>query len=408
LNNKVKKFVPLIILAVLGGGAFAVLKNPPVAERREMPSGPQMTVDVMHLHKRAYHVKLQSYGIVQPRTQSTLVAQVSGEITAINDSLREGGFFEKGDVLITIDKRDYLADVKIAEASLMSAKQALSEQKARAVQALEDWNRLGNKGEASDLVLRKPQLLAAEAQVISADSALEKSKLELERSSIVAPYAGRVMEKMVDVGQVVNNSSKLAEVYAIDYVEIRLPLRNRDLSFIDLPEEYRIKNEESREDPEVTIYSELAGGSQWQGKVVRTESAIDDRARQLHVVAQVDDPFGHQVLGKTPLKMGQYVTAELSGKNVHGALVIPNSAIYQGSYVYIVVDDLLHRREIRIAWQNQQDAIIDGGLTEGDVLVLTSLGQVTSGVRVSISDRAGEVGRTAELNSTSTKAMGSM
>jgi multidrug efflux system membrane fusion protein len=257
-------------------------------------------------------------------------------------------------------------------------------------------------------VLRKPQLLAAEAQVISADSALEKSKLELERSSIVAPYAGRVMEKMVDVGQVVNNSSKLAEVYAIDYVEIRLPLRNRDLSFIDLPEEYRIKNEESREDPEVTIYSELAGGSQWHGKVVRTESAIDDRARQLHVVAQVDDPFGHQVLGKTPLKMGQYVTAELSGKNVHGALVIPNSAIYQGSYVYIVVDGLLHRREISIAWQNQQDAIIDDGLIESDVLVLTSLGQVTSGVRVSISNRAGEVGRTAELNSTSTKAMGSM
>lgn len=302
LANNMKKFAPIIILFVLGGIAFLILRNPPQAQRREPPSGPQMTVDVMTVSRQPYHVKLQSYGTVQPRTQSMLVAQVSGEITAINDSFREGGFFEKGDELLTIDQRDYLADVKIAEASLMDAKQLQALQKARAVQALEDWNRLGNKGEAPDLVLRKPQLLAAESRVISSESALDKAKLELERTSIVAPYAGRVMDKMVDIGQVVNSNSQLAEVYAVDFVEIRLPLRNRDLSFIDLPEDYRFENKDKNVSPLVTIYSELAGGSEWQGRVVRTESAIDDSARQLHVVAQIDDPFGIQARGKTPLK----------------------------------------------------------------------------------------------------------
>ncbi len=380
-----KKLAPVIILVVLVGLAYLVLRNPPQTDRREAPAGPQLTVDVMRLERQPYQVKLQSYGTVQPRVQSMLVAQVFGEITAINDSLRTGGFFEKGDVLLNIDQRDYLANVKIAGASLMDAKQALAEQEARAAQALEDWNRLGNEGEAPALVLRKPQLAAAQARVISAESTLDKAQLELERTNIVAPYAGRVMTKMVDQGQVVNKNSQLAEIYAVDLVEIRLPLRNRDLSYIDLPEDYRFADEDRVEGPRVTLHSKLAGGSEWHGKVVRTEGAIDDSARQLHVVAQVDNPFGTQARGKTPLKIGQYVTAELAGRQVQDALVIPNRAIYQGSYVYVVIDGVLQRRNIGIAWQNQTEAVIDSGLVEGDLLVLTPLGQVTSGVRVAIS-----------------------
>lgn len=403
-----KKFAPILILAVLGGIAFLVIMNPPEADRHAPVEGPQMTVNVIPVSKTSYRVMLESYGTVQPRTQSMLVAQVSGEITVLNDSLREGGFFEKGDELLSIDNRDYLADVKIAQASLMNAKQSMAEQKARSVQALEDWNRLGNKGEASALVLRKPQLLAAESQVISAESSLDKAKLELERTRIVAPYAGRVMHKMVDVGQVVNSNTQLAEVYAVDFVEIRLPLRNRDLAFIDLPEDYRFENQEENIGPEVTIYSELAGGTAWQGRVVRTESEIDDSARQLHVVAQIDDPFGARAQGKTPLKIGQYVTAELVGSLLEDALVIPNRTIYQGSYVYIVIDDVLQRRDISIAWQNQKEAIISKGLEEGDMLVLTSLGQVSSGVRVRLSQNNFDAEHSTVMSSSQSTTKGKM
>ena len=237
-------------------------------------------------------------------------------------------------------------------------------------------------------MLRKPQLAAADARVISAQSALDKARLELERTHIVAPYAGRVRNKLVDQGQVVNKNSPLAEIYAVDFVEIRLPIRNRDLTFIDLPEDYRFDAGEPADGPRVTVRSELGGGSEWLGRVVRTEGAIDDRARQLHVVAQVDDPFGVHARGKTPLKIGQYVTAELQGRQVQDALVIPGQAIYQGGYVYIVEAGILQRRDIEIAWQNQTEALLDSGLSEGDLLVLTSLGQVSSGVPVAISKRS--------------------
>ena len=384
MHPKLKILVPLGIFAGLILVAVIIKSNPPDVPQRGNFGGPQMVVEIVELKNQPYTVRLQSYGTVQPRTRSVLVAQVSGQIVAINENVRDGGFFEQGDVLGQIDPRDYEADVRIAEASLADARQALAEAQARSNQALEDWERLGNTGEAPALVLREPQLEAASARVSSAESALRKANLDLERTRIVAPFAGRVLRKLVDVGQVVSPNSQLAEVYATDVVEIRLPIRNRDLGFIDLPESYRFGAATDAKRIPVMIKSELIGSEAWEATLVRTEGAIDETARQLHVIAQIPDPFGPASEGRSPLKIGQYVTAEIEGNALTDVLVVPNSTIYQGSYVYIVEDDLLRRKDIEIAWQNDRDAIIASGLTSGDKLVITPLGQVTSGISVSI------------------------
>jgi RND family efflux transporter MFP subunit len=280
--------------------------------------------------------------------------------------------------------------VRIAGALLTDARQTLAEAEARTNQAREDWDRLGNTGEAPDLVLRIPQLESAKARIISAESTLRKAELDLERTHIIAPFAGRVLRKLVDIGQVVSPNTQLAEIYATDVVEIRLPLRNRDLPFIDLPESYRFGNELRATGGQVVIHSDLGGKESWDAVLIRTEGAIDETARQLHVIAQIDDPFGRGNEDHAPLKIGQYVTARLEGKTVPGALVIPNNTIYQGTYVYIVEDEILRRRDIEIAWQNDAEAVIGAGLNPGDLLVTTALGQVTSGIRVSIVGEEGE------------------
>jgi RND family efflux transporter MFP subunit len=386
MNLKNKKLLPVAIFGGLMLLAFLIRSNPPETDQRGAFSGAVMVVDVVPVSLRDYQVRLQSYGTVQPRTQSTLTAQVGGQIVSVNPNVRDGGFFEKGDVLATIDARDYQANVRIAEAILMDAHQTLAEAEARSNQAKEDWQRLGNEGEAPALVLKVPQLEAARARVISAESTLQKAMLELERTEITAPFAGRILRKHADIGQVVSNNTPLADIYATDYVEIRLPIRNRDLGFIDLPESYR--NEAAAAPISgVKIRSDLVGSVAWDANLVRTEGAIDETARQLHVIAQIDDPFA-ETEGQSPPKIGQYVTAELAGKSLQDVLVIPNNAIYQGSYVYVVVDELLQRRDVQIAWQNDQDAIIAVGLSDGDALVTTSLGQVTSGIRVSVSGSA--------------------
>ena len=395
MNIKNKKLIPIAIFGGLVLLAVIIRSNPPEAPQRPAFSGPMMTVETRVVAETDYPIVLESYGTVQPRTRSMLVAQVGGQIMSVNPNVRDGGFFEEGDVLARIDARDYEADVRIAEASLMDARQTLAEAEARTNQAQEDWARLGNTGEAPDLVLRIPQLKAAQAKIISAESTLQKAELDLERTNIVAPFAGRVLRKLVDIGQVVSPNTQLAEIYATDVVEIRLPLRNRDLPFIDLPESYRYSDATRKSGSQVEIRSDLGGETSWDAMLVRTEGAIDEIARQLHVIAQIDDPFGRDHEFNAPLKIGQYVTARLAGKTLPRALVIPNNTIYQGAYVYIVENEILQRRYIEIEWQNDAEAVIGGGLQPGDLLVTTALGQVTSGIRVTVVGEEGDrrVGR---------------
>ena len=421
LNKKLMKvIVPVCVLAVFVIAAKVVSDNPPTAKRGKPSKAPQLNVAVQTIEKENLTLQINSYGTVQPRTQSVLMPQVSGEIKAIGDNFRAGGFFEKGEMLVKLDDRDYLADINIAKANLYSAQQALSEEQARSEQAEQDWQRLGNKQKASDLVLRKPQLLAAESAVYSAKAQLVKAELSLERTEIKAPYTGRVLNKSADIGQFVSANTQLAEIFAVDYVEVRLPIKNSDLPYVDLPEDYRfsrynqfsIDNQNNRTAksepatssgstnklPLVTIFSELVTQQQWQGRVVRTEGAFDQNSQQLFVVAQIDDPYGDASISGLPLKIGQYVSATVQGKMLESAIKITNTAIYQGSYVFVVKDGLLLRQAIDIAWQNDEFAVIENGLTAGDLLVLTPLGQVNSGTPIAVISKDGVSQNAREQN----------
>jgi len=389
--NIKKLLVPVIIIIVTAIVILTIRDNPPKNKQGNQPKAPQITVETITLTPQAYQVIIQSFGTVQPRTQSVLFAQVSGKINHVSQQFRDGGFFEQGDTLIQLDDRDLRAEVNIAQASLMSANQNLQEEDARVQQAKSDWARLGNGKSPNALVLRQPQYEAAKAQVLSANALLDKAKLSLERTKIIAPYAGRILNKKVDIGQVISSSTQLADIFATDSVEIRLPIKNKDLSLMTLPEEYRnlLNNTDTNTNKaslmnHVIISSTLMGNQTWQGKVVRTESAIDEISQQLYVIAQIINPYDGEYNQGGQIKIGQYVTAKITGKKLENILVIPTSAIYQSSYVYTVEKGLLMRKEIQVDWQNGAEAIVTEGLIAGDELVLTSLGQVNSGTPVDI------------------------
>lgn len=379
-----KIIAPLAIVGLVGVLGVLIVANAPEPHRRPPPSGPRITVETMAVEEAPFQIELQSYGTVRPQTQSVLVAQVSGQVLWLNPQFRDGGFFKKGDVLLKLDDRDYDANVKIARATLLDAQRQYEEQKALADRAQEEWYALGYTDEPNDLVLRKPQLMAAEASVASAEASLEKAELSFERTQIIAPFDGRLLKKFVDLGQVVSTNTQIAEVYATDNVEVRLPINNNDLGFIDLPEQSAETLARGVVGPRVELQSRLGAKKTWVAHVVRTESAIDEAARQLHVVAQVEDPFSSSSDGILPLKMGEYVTARIEGKLMPKAITIPVSTIYQGTYVYIAVEGVLKRRDVDIAWQDAEVALIVAGLEVGDQLVLTPLGQVTSGTRVKV------------------------
>jgi len=372
------KYLPAVLIALIVV-TFVLLKyNKPSAKRRPPPPENTINIETETIQERDIPILLQSYGIVQPRTQSALVAEVSGRVIFLSDKFRNGGFFEKGDILVELDDADYLADIALTKADLATVETDYEEELAQADQAKQDWQRLNGNMPAPPLVLRVPQRKAAQTRVDSAKANLARATLNYQRTKIKAPFDGRVLTKSIDLGQVVTINSQVGDIYATDAIEITLPIKNAELSLIDLPENYRDSTSDVTQ-PSVGIQSSLYPKEIWPGKIVRTASAIDDTTRQLSVTALVNDPFGEIAKNRPPLKIGEYVTATIIGKTLKNAIAIPNRAIYQGSYVYVYRDNAVYRTDVSIYWQNEEEAVINNGLAKGEVLVLTPLGQVSSG-----------------------------
>jgi RND family efflux transporter MFP subunit len=367
--------VPVAVLAASAAVVAWLMMTRPEAELRQPPSSIQ-TIEATRLVRTNYQVLLESQGTVRPRTQSTLKPEVSGRVLGVSQSFREGGIFEEGEVLLQIDPRDYQTAVVVAEAALKLKISELELEKAQHEQAKENWALLGDDTDPSPLTLREPQLAEALADVQSTRARLEQANRDLERTDIVAPYAGRIQRKMVDVGQVVTPGNELATIFAIDFVEVRLPIRNDQLDFIALPEEYRGEHSaQEQQHPRVILRGTYGSRNvNWEGVIIRAEGAYDDRTRELFVVAQVDDPYAHRGDNEPPLKVGQFVRATIFGKVLLDVFVVPRSALRDNREVLVVdTNNTIHRREVQVAWKDEESVVIREGLEEGEVLCTTPL-----------------------------------
>ncbi len=389
MNKFLKIVLPLLVLLVAVAIARYAITHKPEAKRKTA-AGATPVVEVVTVENRDYPVKINTRGTVRPHTETTLVAQISGEIVHVAPGFRNGGFFNKGDVLLRIDPRDYQTAVKLAESTLAQAKLKLAQEEARAAQAKRDWERLGEPGKPDDLVLRKPQLQTERANVAAAQAQLEQAKLNLQRTRITAPYDGRLLEKKADLGQYVNPGNVLGKIYAIDYAEVRLPLNNRQLAFVDIPEIFRGQEKQSTTGPEVLLRAQIGGKTwEWPARIVRSEGAIDEQSRQTFVIARVDDPYAERQSGQPPLKVGQFVEAEVTGRTLENVPVIPAAALRAGNHVFIVDADMrLRKRSVEILWQDAENAVVKSGLQAGDRLVLTPVSSKLVGRQVKLASDA--------------------
>lgn len=383
--NFLRILPPLAVLGVAGAFCAYLFWSEP--EPPKWPQGETVPeVEAMVVREQDYQVWLNSQGTVLARTESDLIAEVRGKIISVSPSFNAGGFFEKGDLLLQIDPRDYEAAVTVAEAGLAEARYRLSEEEASADQARVNWQRLNPGVEPPELVAREPQLLQARANVAAAEAQLANAKLNLERTRITAPYAGRVLSKEVDVGQYVGAGTTLARIYAVDYVEIRLPLSERQLGFIDVPEMYR-GGEVLEEDKPLVRLSVTLGNDEyeWKGRVVRAEGALDTTSRQLFVVAQVDNPYGLRADGRPPLKIGSFVQARIEGELLEDVFVIDRKLHRKNEYVVTIDDDSrIRRREIEVLWSDPDRLVIREGLEAGELICLTHLNFPADGMEVKV------------------------
>jgi len=161
------------------------------------------------------------------------VAQVGGKVDTVSDGFVDGAFFETGDELLRIESADYDFAIARAESQVAAAEQRLAEERGRNRQAKREWRDLGST-EANALFLREPQMKAAKAALEAAKADLAAAKLALERSVIRAPFDGRIEAKRVDIGQYLAPGVTVADVYAVDRLEVRLPLTNSQVAQLSL------------------------------------------------------------------------------------------------------------------------------------------------------------------------------
>lgn len=388
MKKFLKILLPLLILLVSVKIAHYAINNKPEAERKKPPASTP-TVEVVVVEKQNYPVSLQTQGTVRPHTETNLVAQVSGVITEVSSDFNNGSFFKKGDLLLRIDPRDYQTAVTLAESNLAQARLSLSQEQARAAQAKRDWKRLGETGKPSNLVLRKPQLQSERANISATKAQLEQAKLNLQRTRITAPYDGRLLEKNADLGQFVNPGSALGKIYAVDFAEVRLPLNNKQLAFVDIPESFRGEDNKKITGPDVLLKANIGETNwQWPARIVRSEGAIDTRSRQTFVIAQVDDPYSQLNPGQPPLKVGQFVEAEIKGQVLENVFVIPAAALHAGNQLFLVDENQqLSKQKVKVVWQDSEFVVIEHGLNAGDQLVLTPVSSKLIGSKVNIADQ---------------------
>lgn len=361
---------------------FLLVAFKPTAEKREIPET-VVTVDVVTLEKSTYPIVVSANGTVEAETRGSLVAQIRGEIVSVSNNFKTGGTFKKGDILIQIDQRDYRAELSRAVATLSQAQAVFQQEQATAKQAKQDWERLGNTEPAPDLVLRKPQLTAAKAQFDSARAAKQTAQLNLSRTTLTAPYDGRVIQRQAVLGQYVGVGTVVAEVFATQGVEVRLPISQEEFSQLGLNEFSSGGNQFN-----VVISSETGSTIHtWDAEITRTDSTFDINTRQIDVIAEVADPFGKSG-DKPALKIGQFVTARIQGRDISDVFVVPNKSVREGRYIYAVRDGKLTKQSIKIIWQDDQNALVSEGIKSGELVVTTSLNSTLAGANAKITNES--------------------
>jgi RND family efflux transporter MFP subunit len=374
--------VPVAVLAVGVLGAAALVATRPELEARPRDVAvPLVRVATVKLEDLALEVA--THGTVAPRTESALVPEVSGRVLEVSPSLAAGGFFAEGDVLLRIDPRDYEVALERARASVARAASEQARSRAELGRAQSLAQREFASAAQLDEAVRNDAVAAAILR--EARAALLQAERDLARTTLRAPFAGRVRDESVDVGQFVSRGAPVATLYAVDWAEVRLPVPDEELAFLDLPLVWRGASTELP-GPEVRLFARFGGTEQeWRGRVVRTEGEIDAKSRMVHVVARVEDPYGHGGGDRPPLAVGLFVRAAIQGKVVPGVAVLPRGALRGDSQVLVLdADGRLRFRDVEVLRAQRDELVIRSGLADGERVCVSPLETVVDGMAVRV------------------------
>lgn len=365
-------FIRAIIITAIVAGSLAVavmltMSRDPAPRKPAEPTA--ILVDTIPVERVNTSFTVQSQGTVRPRIETLLSAEVSGTVVEMSDAFVAGGIFEPDDVLLRIDPTNYRVAVEKS--------QALVKQRQIEFDGAQKLRSSGFRAES--------EYASAAAQLASAKAELTGAQRNLERTAIRLPYAGMVRAKEVDIGQFVSPGARLGTVFATATAEIRLPLTDSDLGFVNLPD----AGATGAAGPAVRLTAVRKGvPTSWTGNIVRTEGVVDETSRVTYAIAKIDDPYALQRSGSA-LPIGTFVSAEIEGASESDVLRVPRAALRGSDQIMVMdADSTLRIRSVGVARTNADWAYLSAGVSEGEQVIMTVLESPVNGMLVRTRDRA--------------------
>lgn len=413
MKKQLLKFLPLIIL-VVGVGAFLGLASSRKApERRVVPDlGP--LVETLVSPAETLQIVIEAQGSVRPADEIDLVPQVSGVVVWKASQLESGAFFSRGDVLLRIDPRDFELAVTRAQAAVARARYQLDLSREEAVVARQEWQMVRQhreiNTEPTDLLLRLPQVRAAEAELLAAEAGLSEANLRLERTQIVAPFDGRVRDSSLDVGQYVMANQPVSRVYSTERAEIVVAVPDQDMAWLVIPQQLPelsagqmagqattdiIGNGRGEEMPappamvampHARVLADFAGERHmWDGFISRAAAELDARSRMLRLVVEVDAPYAEGPHNGAPLLVGMFVDVEILGESVENVHVLPRAALHEDDVVWVASSaGVLHMRQAQVVHVRDEHVLVRMDLSAGEEVIVSQLSGATEGMKIRV------------------------
>lgn len=385
---RLKPILVPVLVAGLGFVMFFIL----IATGPKLDSRPPVAVKPLVqsqvVEKRALQLSAGAFGTVEPRSETDLVSEVSGRIVSTAQGMVTGGFFEAGEVLFEVDPTDYKIALELASAAVAKASSEVNFAQKDYDRQLDLKQRQSASQALEDEALKRLQF--AKASYREAAARLEGAQTDLARTQVVAPYQGRVRSEKIDVGQYVSKGVAVATLYATDYAEVRLPIQDQELAYLDVSLSAQGIAEAAR--PKVTLRANFAGEIQrWDGEIVRTEGEIDAVTRMVNLVARIKSPYQTSA-GAAPLAVGLFVEAEILGRRLPGVVKLPRTALRGDNAVFVIdADQRLRRVTINVVRREGDWVLIDQGLANGDRVCLSVMDDAVEGMQVRIVETANEV-----------------
>lgn len=379
-NTAIKAIITIAVLLAAVAAAAGIIMSRPMPEQLTV-SETTSAIRAMTVVKESLRLKIRSEGTVTPKTQTNVIPEIKGRVTWISPNLVIGGYFQAGDLLVTIDAADYEARTGLAQAQLLRAEAEL-EHKRFELQRLQTLIK-DNLVSQSNLENAARAHKIAKANVIESKINLAQAERDLSRTKITAPFEGMVRSESIDIGQFVQQGTPIASIYASDAVEVRLPIVNAQLAYLD-PANLQRGELDPATAPMIRLTARYAGTSfVWRGQLARTEGEIDAQSRMITAVARVRQD--NQSPDVPPLQVGAFVAAEIEGQYLDDIVRLPRAALRPNSQVLIIDgDNRLRFRAVNVLRLENDFVLIDSGLESGEVVNLSPIQTVVDGMRVSL------------------------